>query len=107
MAAAGVLTATMIVFPAVVLLLKDAGTLLVICDDTGETTRLSERECDLLTVLARRPKQVFPREELLQLAFPDAESPTVVDTYIHYVRRKLGRSVIATVHGLGYQLGAE
>lgn len=73
----------------------------------GGLVRLSERECDLLTVLARRPRQVFSRESLLELAFPDAESPAVVDTYIHYVRRKLGRSVIETVHGLGYQLGAE
>ena len=75
--------------------------------DSGALVRLSERECDLLTVLARRPRQVFSRESLLELAFPDAESPAVVDTYIHYVRRKLGRSVIETVHGLGYQLGAQ
>jgi two-component system response regulator QseB len=74
-------------------------------NDTDEPVRLSERECDLLAVLARRPKQVFPREELLELAFPEAESLAVVDTYIHYVRRKLGKSVITTVHGLGYQLG--
>jgi two-component system response regulator QseB len=75
--------------------------------DTDTVTRLSERECDLLAVLARRPKQVFSRESLLEFAFPDAESLAVVDTYIHYVRKKLGRSVIATVHGLGYQLGTE
>ncbi|HEY4455755.1 MAG TPA: response regulator transcription factor [Pseudonocardiaceae bacterium] len=76
-------------------------------DDTDALVRLSERECDLLAVLARRPKQVFSRESLLELAFPDAESLAVVDTYIHYVRRKLGRSMIVTVHGLGYQLGTE
>lgn len=76
-------------------------------DGTDVLVRLSERECDLLTVLARRPKQVFSRESLLELAFPDAESLAAVDTYIHYVRRKLGRSMIVTVHGLGYQLGTE
>jgi two-component system response regulator QseB len=68
--------------------------------------RLSERECDLLAVLARRPSRVFTRRDLLDLAFPDAESEAVVDTYIHYLRRKLGRSVITTVHGRGYQLGS-
>lgn len=83
----------------------DVATRQVLDDDNDKAVRLSERECDLLTVLARRPKRVFPREELLELAFPDAESLAVVDTYIHYVRRKLGRSVITTVHGLGYQLG--
>jgi two-component system response regulator QseB len=29
----------------------------------------------------------------------------VVDTYVHYLRRKIGRSAIRTVRGLGYQLG--
>lgn len=74
-------------------------------DDAAEPIRLSERECDLLAVLARRPTRVFTRQDLLDLAFPDAESEAVVDTYIHYLRRKLGRAVITTVHGRGYQLG--
>jgi two-component system response regulator QseB len=68
--------------------------------------RLSERECALLGVLAARPSQVFTRRELLRLAFPEADSDAAVDTYVHYVRRKLGRGVIATVHGRGYQLGS-
>jgi two-component system response regulator QseB len=29
----------------------------------------------------------------------------VVDTYVHYLRRKLGHGVVVTVHGRGYQLG--
>jgi two-component system response regulator QseB len=29
----------------------------------------------------------------------------VVDTYVHYLRRKLGRQVVRTVRGLGYQIG--
>jgi len=67
--------------------------------------RLSERECALLTVLARNPNRMFSRRVLLALAFPEAESEAVVDTYVHYLRRKLGRRVVATVHGRGYQLG--
>lgn len=78
----------------------------VMSGDDAEPIRLSERECDLLAVLARRPSRVFTRRDLLDLAFPDAESEAVVDTYIHYLRRKLGRSVITTVHGRGYQLGS-
>jgi two-component system response regulator QseB len=70
-----------------------------------EPVRLSERECALLSVLAARPAQVFTRRELLRLAFPEADSDAVIDTYVHYLRRKLGRGVIATVHGRGYQLG--
>lgn len=29
----------------------------------------------------------------------------MVDTYVSYLRRKLGREVIRTVQGVGYQLG--
>ncbi len=72
---------------------------------TGET-HLSERECALLAALARRSRRVFSRTELMAEVFPDAEDEGVVDTYVHYLRRKLGRGTIRTVRGLGYQLGA-
>ena len=73
---------------------------------SGELVTLSEREADLLTVLAGRPAQVFGRASLLSRVFDDAESENVVDTYVHYLRRKLGKGVIRTVRGLGYQLGS-
>lgn len=66
---------------------------------------LSGREAALLEVLARRPRQVFGRDDLLARAFPGAEDPGAVDTYVHYLRRKLGKGVVETVHGLGYRLG--
>jgi two-component system response regulator QseB len=72
----------------------------------GEPVDLSGRECDLLQLLASRPSQVFTREELLALVFPDADSTGVVDTYVHYLRRKLGRDAVRTVHGLGYRMGS-
>jgi two-component system response regulator QseB len=28
-----------------------------------------------------------------------------VDTYVHYLRRKLGRNVIRTLRGVGYRAG--
>jgi two-component system, OmpR family, response regulator QseB len=71
----------------------------------GTGISLSEREADLLALLARRPQRVFTRQELLERVFTDAESEVVVDTYVHYCRRKLGRGVIRTVRGVGYQLG--
>jgi two-component system response regulator QseB len=67
---------------------------------------LSERECDLLATLAARPTQVYSRAELLTIVFPDAESPIAVDTYVHYLRRKLGHGIIDTVRGRGYRLGS-
>lgn len=77
----------------------------VVDDDAGEVI-LSRREADLLAVLARRPTRVFTRDELLDLVFEDAETTGAVDTYVYYLRRKLGRAVVATVHGVGYRLGA-
>jgi DNA-binding response OmpR family regulator len=72
----------------------------------GERGYLSDRECALLEVLARRPQRVFSRAELVARVFSGAEEEGVVDTYVHYLRRKLDRRVIRTVRGLGYQLGA-
>ncbi|MCE3554209.1 response regulator transcription factor [Pseudonocardia sp. RS11V-5] len=71
----------------------------------GGRVALSQRECDLLATLAARPRQVFSRDDLLVLAFPEAENPVVVDTYVHYLRRKLGRTVVETVRGRGYRVG--
>lgn len=67
---------------------------------------LSARECALLQALASRPARAFSREELLARVFDEAESLGAVDTYVHYLRRKLGRGVIRTVRGIGYQFGS-
>ncbi len=71
----------------------------------GENVTLSERESQLLERLARRPNQVFERNGLLASVFPDADDPGVVDTYVHYLRKKLGRDSVKTVRGIGYRLG--
>lgn len=72
----------------------------------GQHIELSERESALLRLLATRPRQVFTRQDLLTRVFDEAESDGAVDTYVHYLRRKLGRDVITTVRGVGYRLGA-
>ena len=56
-------------------------------------------------MLARRPSRVFSREELLDRVFEDADTPGSVDTYVYYLRRKLGRDVVHTVRGTGYRIG--
>ena len=76
-----------------------------VIDDDGGDVALTERECALLAVLAARPTRVFTRAELLERVF-DAGSPGEVDTYVSYLRRKLGRDAVVTVHGLGYRRGA-
>ncbi len=72
----------------------------------GEDVLLSTREAALLEVLARRPTRVFTRDELLDAAFTRADTLGAVDTYVYYLRRKLGRAVVETVHGVGYRLGS-
>jgi two-component system response regulator QseB len=67
---------------------------------------LSARECDLLQALARQPTQIFGREELLDQVFGAADTTGSVDTYVHYLRRKLGRGVVRTVRGRGYRMGS-
>ena len=67
--------------------------------------QLSRRESELLRVLAQRPSRVFTRDELLVAVFEGADTLGAVDTYVHYLRRKLGRESVRTVHGVGYRMG--
>ena len=73
----------------------------------GDGTRvdLSTRELALLRALADRPRSVHTRAELRRTVFADTEAASIVDTYVYYLRRKLGRDAISTVHGSGYRLG--
>ena len=52
-------------------------------------------------------RQVFTRGQLLDAVFAGVDSSGAVDTYVHYLRRKLGRGVVDTVRGTGYRLGAK
>lgn len=73
--------------------------------DHGDVVSLSARESDVLLLLARSPRRVFTRDELLRDAFDDADDAGLVDTYVHYLRRKLGKESVLTVRGVGYRLG--
>jgi two-component system response regulator QseB len=77
----------------------------VVLPDGGRVA-LSAREFELLAVLAGRPHQVHSRAHLRSRVFDEAPAASIVDTYVYYLRRKLGRRVVRTVHGLGYRLGA-
>jgi DNA-binding response OmpR family regulator len=71
---------------------------------------LSPREFSLLECLLRHPGQVLTRDQLLDHAWPygDMLTHNTVDTYVHYLRSKLGSgsSRIATVRGIGYRMAA-
>ncbi|MDR6594014.1 response regulator transcription factor [Saccharothrix longispora] len=77
----------------------------VVLPDGGRVA-LTSREFALLRVLATHPETVHTRASLRRTVFHDAPSPSIVDTYVYYLRTKVGRSVVRTVQRLGYRLGA-
>jgi two-component system, OmpR family, copper resistance phosphate regulon response regulator CusR len=72
----------------------------------GRTIELSAREFTLLEVFLRHAGQVLSREQLLSHVWGYDYDPgsNVVDVYVGYLRRKLGRGRIETVRGMGYSL---
>jgi DNA-binding response OmpR family regulator len=76
----------------------------------GVTTRLPEREADLLAYLMRNEGHVCTREELLSSVWGYEHDPgtNIVQVYVGYLRRKLARpgapAPIETVRSVGYRL---
>jgi DNA-binding response OmpR family regulator len=72
----------------------------------GREVELSAREFILAETFLRHPGQVLSREQLLSNVWGYDFDPgsNVVDVYVGYLRRKLGKDVIETVRGMGYRL---
>jgi two-component system OmpR family response regulator len=72
----------------------------------GALVELTAREFALLEHLARRPGEVVSRTQLLDHVWDEnfMGSTNVVDVYVGYLRRKLGRDLIRTVRGVGFVL---
>jgi len=70
------------------------------------TVDLTAQEFVLAEVLIRHPQQVLSREQLLSQVWGYDYDPgsNIVDVYVGYLRRKLGKGVIETVRGVGYRL---
>ncbi len=65
---------------------------------------LSPREFLLLEHLLRAQPAVVSKEDLLDSVWGGADDANVVEVYVGYLRRKLGRARIETVRGVGYRL---
>ncbi|MFG1842949.1 response regulator transcription factor [Micromonospora sp. DT228] len=67
---------------------------------------LTAREFALLNYLMRRPGQVISKIELLDHVWNASleTAPNIVEVYVGYLRRKLGRDRLETVRGAGYRL---
>ena len=70
----------------------------------GRSIELSAREFTMLEVFMRHSGQVLSREQLLSHVWGYDYDPgsNVVDVYVGYLRKKLGRDRIQTVRGMGY-----
>ena len=73
----------------------------------GEDIALTAKEFRLLELFAHHKDRVLPRtliEEKLY-SWDNEVSSNALEVYIHNLRKKLGKSWIKTVHGIGYKLG--
>lgn len=72
----------------------------------GEPISLTQREFAVLEHLARRAPDVVSKTGLLDAVWGidfDGD-PNIVEVYVGYLRRKLGRDAVRTVRHVGYQL---
>ena len=72
----------------------------------GTAIDLTAREFALAEIFLTNPGQVLSREQLLSRVWGYDYDPgsNIVETYIRYLRRKLGPDRIETVRGMGYRL---
>jgi DNA-binding response OmpR family regulator len=73
---------------------------------SGDAVHLTPTEFDLLYRLAEAPHVVFGRRRLLEevWGYQIGAGERTVDSHVRAIRRKLGHSIIRTVHGIGYAL---
>jgi two-component system OmpR family response regulator len=72
----------------------------------GSVVSLTPREFAVLERLARRSPDVVSKAALLDVVWGldfDGD-PNIVEVYVGYLRKKLGRDVVRTVRGAGYQM---
>ena len=72
----------------------------------GTELRLSPKEFALLEFFLRHPGRVLTRSQIIEAVWDFAYDggSNVVDQYVNYLRRKIGRDDIETVRGMGYRL---
>ena len=77
-----------------------------------ETINLTPLEFDLLVALARKPRQVFTREVLLEQVwgYRHAADTRLVNVHVQRLRAKIEKDpehpeIVVTVRGVGYKAG--
>ena len=75
----------------------------------GELVRLTEREREMLRILARTPGETVSREDLSGPGAPGNANERTIDVQVNRLRRKIeidpaNPMFLQTVRGLGYRL---
>ncbi|NND75117.1 MAG: response regulator transcription factor [Ilumatobacter sp.] len=76
------------------------------CRVGDESIELTPREFAVIEYLARRAPDVVAKSSLIDAVWGmdfDGD-PNIVEVYVGYLRKKLGKQIIRTVRGAGYQL---
>ena len=80
----------------------------------GEDVVLTATEFNLLTTLAKYPKRLFSRDDLISLALKDESEcyDRVIDSHIKNLRQKIEYNskkpeIIVTVYGVGYKFNGK
>ena len=73
---------------------------------SGMEIHLTPIEFDLFFRMASEPGVVFTREQLLfdVWGYRDSSGARTVDSHVAALRKKLGNSVVRTIHGVGYSV---
>jgi len=71
----------------------------------GVELSLPRKEFEIMFLLISYPQRIFTREEIfLKVWQSEASNQRIIDVHIRKIRERLGKSVIKTVKGIGYQL---
>lgn len=72
----------------------------------GQPVELSAREFSVLEALMQRPGAVVSRQKLEEAVYSwgDEVGSNAIEVHLHYLRKKLGATVIKNVRGVGYRV---
>ncbi len=79
------------------------------CRIDDRSVELTPREFAVLELLVRRAPGVVSKSSLIDAVWGlefDGD-PNIVEVYVGYLRKKLGKDAVRTVRGAGYQLGVD
>ncbi|HEL2051522.1 response regulator transcription factor [Streptococcus suis] len=76
----------------------------------GHVVQMSSKELELLAYLLEHQNEIVTRADIMANVWAgkkERQGSNIVDVYIRYLRRKLDRSLIRTIRGVGYIFGKE